>query len=77
MKANQTHTNNNNIPTKLKDIYNIKLTNYQPHRDRGSLSSINKSNFDNESVHPKDSLENSVIAEQKSQLPIYIEVIVY
>ena len=63
MRANKKQ---NNHPIKLNDIYNINLTNYQPHRD----SIIN---IDNESNPAKDSLENSVV-DHKSQIPLSIEV---
>jgi hypothetical protein len=51
---------------KLNDIYNINLTNYQPHR-------YSITNLDNESTPAKDSLENSVV-DHISQIPLSIEV---
>jgi hypothetical protein len=55
---------------KLKDFYNMNLTNYNPHR--GSISSV-KSNIEMFSTPPKDSLENSVVDQRSHLMEVNIE----
>jgi hypothetical protein len=65
------YTLSNKGPIKLKDFYNMDLTNYHPHRC--SISSVNKSNIEILSTPQKDSLENSIV-DMKSQIHLSIEV---